>query len=330
MLPTNFKDDIFNDRRKYKQIVNEDGTISMEDRTEYEQVGDSLGAAILNEAFSHINVLSNPNLLINGDFANPVNQRGLLQYNCKARTYTIDRWCLLNSDFIAGGSLEVLPKSIRLKKGSASISINQSTEKIKHTGSLTLTVSAKSVSSNLAKMRVYLSGRKDDFLSPGIDYEFFSGVKEIDINEAFDKYFVTFSNIPIDIGYFCISIGSSLNTEDLELEFAKLEAGDIGTPFIPKNYGEELALCKRYFETIRINVMGNAPSATEMQHMFIYSVNKRIVPTFVMTSEGAQLNVRSTSVVFSSQDRVIFIVNTAGAGLYRSYDNACLFDAEIY
>lgn len=46
-LKSDYKDDVLNEskntRRKYNMIQNEDGTVSLEDVTEYEQIGDEIG-----------------------------------------------------------------------------------------------------------------------------------------------------------------------------------------------------------------------------------------------------------------------------------------------
>ena len=57
-LSTNFKDDILadsNDKRKYKQINNSDGTISLQDSTAYKQVGSQFGAKEIIEEREAIN-----------------------------------------------------------------------------------------------------------------------------------------------------------------------------------------------------------------------------------------------------------------------------------
>lgn len=58
-LRTDYKDDILdltqNTQRKYRMITNADGTISFEDVTIYSQVGDSFGAAELNEIANSVN-----------------------------------------------------------------------------------------------------------------------------------------------------------------------------------------------------------------------------------------------------------------------------------
>lgn len=54
-LKTDFKDDIFQGNRKYLQIKNEDGTVSFQDVTTYEQEGDYFGAAELNKITGEVN-----------------------------------------------------------------------------------------------------------------------------------------------------------------------------------------------------------------------------------------------------------------------------------
>lgn len=58
-LRTDHKDDILdltqNTQRKYRMITNTDGTISFEDVTVYLQIGDSFGAAELNEIANSVN-----------------------------------------------------------------------------------------------------------------------------------------------------------------------------------------------------------------------------------------------------------------------------------
>lgn len=57
-LSTDFKDDILdpsNYKRKYKQVVNNDGTFSFQDETTYQQVGSNYGAKEVNEERAAIN-----------------------------------------------------------------------------------------------------------------------------------------------------------------------------------------------------------------------------------------------------------------------------------
>ena len=61
-LRTDYKDDILdtsaNEKRKYNLITNSDGTVSLEDVTEYSQVGDAFGGADINRTNEEINRIS--------------------------------------------------------------------------------------------------------------------------------------------------------------------------------------------------------------------------------------------------------------------------------
>jgi len=56
-LKTDFKDDIFDGKRKYNLITNEDGTVSFEDVTEYVQEGDLFGGNEINTTNLKVNEL---------------------------------------------------------------------------------------------------------------------------------------------------------------------------------------------------------------------------------------------------------------------------------
>lgn len=58
-LPTNYKDDVLGDsmdgKRRYRVIENSDGTISLEDVTEYSQTGSDFGAFDINQTNEEVN-----------------------------------------------------------------------------------------------------------------------------------------------------------------------------------------------------------------------------------------------------------------------------------
>lgn len=67
MLKTDYKQDILsavNTKRKYNMITNDDGTVSFEDVTEYQQIGDDYGAGDINASNIAINnMLENYHIL---------------------------------------------------------------------------------------------------------------------------------------------------------------------------------------------------------------------------------------------------------------------------
>lgn len=60
-LPVNFKDDVIDtsvsDKRRYNEITNSDGTISLEDVTTYSQIGSDFGAEQVNQTNGAVNAL---------------------------------------------------------------------------------------------------------------------------------------------------------------------------------------------------------------------------------------------------------------------------------
>ena len=65
-LPTNFKDDILassNTKRKYQQTFNSDGSVSLEDVTQYQQKGSDFGAQQVNQTNVAINNIYDERIL---------------------------------------------------------------------------------------------------------------------------------------------------------------------------------------------------------------------------------------------------------------------------
>lgn len=98
-LKTDYKDYIPpSGGRKYKITANSDGSSSVEDITQYQQVGDTWGADDINQVNKLVNGAVYPNLGTNTNFPNPVNQRGKTTYTGDSTAlYCIDRWRILNS-----------------------------------------------------------------------------------------------------------------------------------------------------------------------------------------------------------------------------------------
>lgn len=85
--------------RKYKITANSDGSSSVEDITQYQQVGDTWGAEDINQVNKLVNGAVYPNLGTNTNFSNPINQRGAASYTTatEAHMYCIDRWRILKN-----------------------------------------------------------------------------------------------------------------------------------------------------------------------------------------------------------------------------------------
>ena len=123
------------------------------------------------------NNVSNPNLLINGDFK--VNQRGETTYT-EAGKYTVDRWRLV------GGSVEVVENGIKLN--------GTIVQKLEHSPSMQVVASSNAGT-------------------------------------------ISYSNGAVTLSTTTATI----------ITYAKLEVGTTATPFSPRSYAEELAMCQRYY-----------------------------------------------------------------------------------
>ena len=180
-------------------------------------------------ALANLPTISNPNLLINSDFRKPINQRGITKYEGQtSKGYTIDRWCMGEQDYnrtvelVDGGIVITNPHTEYIG------TLQQIFERPLPQDTYTLSVKVKSVSYGGATMSCggsHYETKKD--LMPGINT-------------------LTLTDATVDSFKIYLSPNSQIT-----LEWAKLEAGNIATPFVPKIYAEEIALCQRYYVQLK-------------------------------------------------------------------------------
>lgn len=212
-------------------------------------------------ALANLPTISNPNLLINSDFRNPVNQRGQTTYKSVAnnftRVFTIDRWNMQN-----GCELTVNDNSITLKGDSAAngASIFCQVMEVLPADTYTLQVKVKSMS-NGADIKITNSKSQDVFID-----NLYTGLN-------------TFTVTNTDVFFVSVNLGSS---SVIELEWIKLEVGTTGTAFSPRLYAEELALCRRYFDIMggtRVIGVEQDYSANTFTYAIPRNVMMRTTPT---------------------------------------------------
>lgn len=169
----------------------------------------------------------NNNILINSNFANPVNQRGKTEYT--GGDYAIDRWKIPYT----GISAKVNSNSVTLTNNETGTNFFTQLVEFpeKYAGkTLTLTIKVKSVSDDgICEMYIEDSTISGPFtvLTQGVN----TLTKTISPDTA--KL-----NVCIRCTGNCV----------VELEWAKLELGDHATPYVPRLYAEELELCQRYYQ----------------------------------------------------------------------------------
>lgn len=201
--------------------------------------------------------ISNPNILINGDFR--INQRKQQIYSENYK-YTVDRWLLSNwgLDEMTHGSLTKRDEGISLTGAkSKQLYITQILE-IENSLKLSnqfVTLSVDMYGDNIISGNVFIQVVYEDK-----DKNVKFGKKIIEANELksnWERYSVSLkidgdtTKVYVQIGTFEEAAkGYCLINEDgvLFINNVKLEIGDKATSFCPRNYGEELLMCQRYYE----------------------------------------------------------------------------------
>ncbi|WP_145995724.1 hypothetical protein [Pygmaiobacter massiliensis] len=187
--------------------------------------------------------IPNRNLLDNASFIFPINQRGKTTYS--AAGYTIDRWAIAYNQLTITAQGIVLTKNANLTSHIYQILTTNSTGKTR-----TLTVATAdgifTVSGTIGTQPV----RKE---TPFGYIQFY-------IPSGLDAVLIDFSKK-----------GSTLY-------WAKLEEGEVATPFVPKTFSAELAECQMYFR------MMFASAVRTSGNLFTVSreINMRIAPTPVI------------------------------------------------
>ncbi len=221
------------------------------------------------------------NLLHNWDFRNPVNQRGSSSYTATTAKYAIDRWKIIN------GTLTVGSGHVRFATTSGVTDfkhIIQLTEQTLYAGqTYTLSMLAK-VSSASGWVR---------FLPCTASLGGITGCDGLVFSVTNDYELISYTFTPTaDVSNFGVEIvGNQDAAFDILMKSWKLEQGSVSTLLqdAPADYGEQLALCQRYF----IAVPAYMPlacylnSTTSVNISVPVPVEMRINPTITISGDVA-------------------------------------------
>lgn len=192
--------------------------------------------------------ISNPNLLINGDFQ--VWQRGT---NFSGWGYSADRWFISSAAQLwKDGNMAVF----QFLSGQWNF-VAQYVERPSRLAGKTLTVS---VSVQWTYMPVYLVV---DIFDAGNNRTILASQNFGVVNGILSLTFTVPSDIT-DNHLMIVRLfqdGGQTNVI-MALNYIKLEIGNIATPFAPRPYGQELALCKRYYQIIGSDDIATNPRVT--------------------------------------------------------------------
>ena len=291
-LKTDYKDYIPpSGGRKYKITANSDGSSSVEDITQYQQVGDTWGAEDINQVNKLVNGAVYPNLLDNSDYK--IAQAG---YNgAHGNTaYLCDRW----SKYLVDGSMT--DDGMLLTPSGAGAWIIQY-KLLTDTGlskgdTVTLTVRADGT--------VYSGSATLQIKSAAVDAD--SMVDTDDIRAA---AFIPAGNTDQIAVYIVIK-------QTCTLTWTKLEKGSVATPYVPKCYGAELAECMRYFQQIAFSV-----GLDRATYKYIPTlIPMRINPTYTLQ----QIAASGTPTVTTTQFYI-----TANLGAPQYFDGFARLSADL-
>ena len=215
------------------------------------------------EFASHLANMANPNLLINGDFQ--VWQRGTTITGIGMFRYTADRWRLNTSAASGTVTASKVDDGMHVFIGDAP--------------NLVLVYSFEDADWEKLEGNTVT-------LSYSVDNEIKAQTFTMENND---------SNYPKSLAFF-VDYG---NKTVFTINWVKLELGSSATPFVPRPFAEELAMCQRYFEksynytdapgTPSLAgdgaIIQTVPAAEHVYLPFRFKVVKRVKPTITLYDE---------------------------------------------
>lgn len=231
-------------------------------------------------------MVSGTNILINSDFRHPINQRGETVYT-DANVYTIDRWKFNENN---SNKLEIKDGYITLSSTDSAkwkdwfqIIDNPSDYKGKY-----LTFSAKArTKCDHAEIELSLGRGNGNITEKIPSTGEWSTVKV--------TLFIPNNVVRIQADFAMNPNGGDLESESIDIEWVKLEVGEIPTMYIPPNPAEELVKCRWFYRRDYLRSLSSyGYSISNNKVYFDYYFGKmRTTPTCKMV--GSQSTDSSTN-----------------------------------
>ena len=225
-------------------------------------VGDSSNSPVEQMSVKKYSQTSNPNLLDNTNFFNPINQRNQTSYSNTdaAPKYSIDRWQVL------GGTFDVQTRTYT-SNSTLGIYGNQFRQYIPlENVSIGDTITVSSVINDTRQIFTTTIPQYGDSVTdaPFLLETTWGGFKMITRKAEHAALLTMVVNV----------------SQSITVDWIKMEFGNFATPYVPKGYGAELAECLRYFQRVHVD-WRIYPTLKDMLYRFSQSTLQvmRIKPT---------------------------------------------------
>lgn len=225
-------------------------------------VGDSSNSPVEQMSVKKYSQTSNPNLLDNTNFFNPINQRNQTSYSNTdaAPKYSIDRWQVL------GGTFDVQTRTYT-SNSTLGIYGNQFRQYIPlENVSIGDTITVSSV----------INDTRQIFTTTIPQY----GYSVADAPFLLETTWGGFKMITREAEHAALLTMVVNVSQSITVDWIKMEFGNFATPYVPKGYGAELAECLRYFQRVYAD-WRIYPTLKDMPYRFSQSTLQvmRIKPT---------------------------------------------------
>lgn len=257
--------------------------------------------------------VGNPNLGTNTNFPNPVNQRGKTTYTGDSTAlYCIDRWRILNSTTYNVSSFTLTAPSYAAR----ACGMWQTNLLGEHW---------LSIGDNVT-VSIYANGQLHTAVMQVLDRGSYSSFADVPAGYTCDDFEIVLCTYAGDNTMYNLGIYPK---KPLTVNYIKWEKGSVATPYVPKDYGAELAECKRYFNAFAIEVMPAYFIDGNIHYLpaVLFPARMRVVPTIEIMSAGVDnVGVVAASAVTIHMDAngIREIIVNAGTSVYDMYNKLTL------